>query len=33
MTDILNDPPSTYPGGLPPIDPDEARQALLTRMS
>ena len=30
MTDILNDPPSTYPAGLPPINPDEARQALLT---
>jgi hypothetical protein len=30
MTDILNDPPSTYPIGLPPINPDEARQALLT---
>lgn len=29
MTDILNDPPSIYPGGLPPINPDEARQALL----
>ncbi|HEX5716003.1 MAG TPA: hypothetical protein VF179_07575, partial [Thermoanaerobaculia bacterium] len=30
MPDILNDPPLTFQGGLPPVNPDEARQALLT---
>ncbi len=29
MTDILNDTPSTFQINLPPINPDEARQALL----